>query len=232
MIGAVPGAQSQQALWEQAHAQPRFRPRYPHEQVVRWTFRHFDRAAMPAPKLLDLGCGAGRHAQFFAAEGYDAYACDISRAGLEQLQAAARARGLAVQTVHTSAHDLSAYADASMDGVLSFAVLYYLSLGEAEQAVREVLRVLRPGGRFLCVIRTDADSRRAGAQPVAPCTWRLAQLGEGAASDFESGMNMLFFSRADALRLFAPFAQVAIDRMSYQQDAFTDDDWVVSAVKP
>jgi SAM-dependent methyltransferase len=222
---------SQQARWEEAHAQPRFRPRYPHEQVVRWTFRHFDRAARPAAKLLDLGCGAGRHALFFAEEGFDACACDISRAGLEQLQASAQARGLAIPTVHTSAHDLSAYPDARIDGVVSFGVLYYLSLAEAGQAVREVHRVLRPGGQFFCVVRTDADSRREGAVAVAPCTWRLPQLGEGAASDLESGMDMLFFSRADVERLFAPFAQVSIDRMSYRQDTFTDDDWVVSAIK-
>jgi SAM-dependent methyltransferase len=229
MSGA--GADSQQARWELAHGQARFRPRYPHEQVVRWTLRNFDRAARPAAKLLDLGCGAGRHALFFADEGFDACACDISRSGLDQLRASAQARGLAIETVHTSAHELSAYPDVSMDGVVSFGVLYYLSLEQAVQAVREVRRVLRPGGRFLCVIRTDADSRREGAEPVAPCTWRLPQLGDGAASDIESGMDMLFFSRAEAAQLFAPFAQATIDRMSYRQDSFTDDDWVVSAAK-
>jgi SAM-dependent methyltransferase len=224
-------ARSQQVRWEEAHAQARFRPRYPHEQVVRWTLRNFDRAAMPAAKLLDLGCGAGRHAMFFADEGFDAFACDISRSGLAQLQLSAQARGVAIQTLHTAAHDLSAYPDAGFDGVLSFGVLYYLSLEEAMQAVREVHRVLRPGGRFLCVIRTDADSRREGAARVAPCTWRLPQLGEGAASDMESGMDLLFFSRTEAAQLFAPFAQVTIDRMSYRQDTFLDDDWVVSAIK-
>lgn len=222
---------SQQARWEQAHAEPRFRPRYPHEQVVRWTFRHFDRAAIPAPKLLDLGCGAGRHALFFAAEGFDAYACDISREGVEQLRISARARGLAVQAVASPGHDLSAYPDASLDGVVSFAVLYYMTLAEATQAVREVHRVLRPGGHFFCVIRSDADSRRDGATPVAPCTWRIELLGDGAPSDFETGMEMLFFSRIDVEQLFAPFGQVSIDRMSYRQAAFNDDDWVVSATK-
>ena len=224
-------AASQQELWEGAHAQPRFRPRYPHEQVVRWTLRHFDPAAAPAPKLLDLGCGAGRHALFFAAEGFNAWACDISRTGIAQLQASAQARCLAVHAMQGSAHDLSAYADASFDGVVSFGVLYYMTLAEAQQAVREVHRVLRPGGHFHCVLRSDADSRRAGATAVAPCTWRLGQLGEGAASDFEAGMEMLFFSRAEVEQLFAPFAQVSIDRMSYRQDAFIDDDWVVSAAR-
>lgn len=224
-------AAGQQALWEQAHGQPRFRPRYPHEQVVRWTFRHFDRQAAPAPKLLDLGCGAGRHALFFAAEGFDAYACDISRAGIAQLQASAGERGLAVQTMHAAGHDLAAYPDAGIDGVVSFGVLYYMTLADAQQAVREVHRVLRPGGHFLCVVRSDADSRRDGATAVAPCTWRLAQLGAGAASDFEAGMDMLFFSRSEVEQLFAPFGQVSIDRMSYHQAAFSDDDWVVSATK-
>jgi 2-polyprenyl-3-methyl-5-hydroxy-6-metoxy-1,4-benzoquinol methylase len=66
------------ARWEAAHELPRFRPAYPHEQVVRWAFRELDRAAVLKAKVLDVGCGAGRHSLFLAGEGFDTYACDIS----------------------------------------------------------------------------------------------------------------------------------------------------------
>ncbi|MEN2984151.1 MAG: methyltransferase domain-containing protein [Dictyoglomaceae bacterium] len=37
-------------------------------------------------RLLDLGCGKGRHALFFAKEGFEVYALDISESGINILK--------------------------------------------------------------------------------------------------------------------------------------------------
>jgi SAM-dependent methyltransferase len=219
------------ARWEAAHELPRFRPAYPHEQVVRWAFREFDRAAVPKAKVLDIGCGAGRHALFLAGEGFDTYACDISSVGLREVRAAAQRRGLTMSICQGPAQDLSQFQDASMDGALCFAVMYYLTLDQAEQMISEVFRVLRPGGKFLCVTRGDADSRRRDATPVGPCTWHINALGPGAPSAMEEDMDMLFFSKEDIERIFRLFRSLVIDRMTYTHSGFVDDDWVITAVK-
>ena len=44
-------------------------------------------------------------------------------------------------------------------------------------------------------------------------------------------MNMLFFDRADIDRLFGGFRSVTAARMTYSEDGFTDDDWVVLALR-
>lgn len=221
-----------QARWEQAHEAPRFRPVYPHEQVVRWTFRNLNPQTNQKSKVLDLGCGAGRHALFFAELGFDSYASDLSQVGLRELQVSAGRRGLKVQTHHTSAHDLSHYADGSFDAVLSSGVMYYLSLPEAKQMLAEVRRVLRPGGKFCCITRSDADGRRQNATQVGPCTWHLGTLAPGAPSTMEEDMDMLFFSRSEIESLFSSFTNCCFDRMIFLHDNFANDDWVVSAVKP
>jgi len=217
--------------WEELHRQPRFRPRYPHEQVVRWTFRNIPRVPGAAPaKVLDLGCGAGRHALFLAAEGYDAYASDISRSGLEELEKAAQARGLAVKAELTG--DLSCFQSGYFDAVISYGVLYYLPFDAANACVRSVHRILKPGGSFLCVTRTYEDGRRNGALPgAAPFTWHLRFDNPDAPSDAENGMEMLFLPKPEVERMFSCFETVVIDRMSYQHGDFTDDDWVISAMK-
>ena len=212
--------------WEELHRQPRFRPRYPHEQVVRWTFGTLSRGA----KVLDLGCGAGRHALFLASEGYEAHASDISRPGLEEVRRAAEARALTIDTRLTE--NLSCYEPEFFDAVISFGVLYYMSFAAATACVASVHRILKPGGKFLCVTRTDEDGRRRDAvRQDAPFTWRLGELSSDAPSAAEAGMDMLFLPRDEVERMFSAFAKITIDRMSYRHGDFLDDDWVVSAEK-
>lgn len=221
-----------QERWERAHEQPRFRPAYPHEQVVRWAFRNLDRNAASTTKVLDLGCGAGRHSLFFASEGFDTYACDISEVGLRELHALAQRRSVAVQTHQTPAHDLSHYPDNFFDAVLCYAVIYYMTLAEAEQMLSEVLRILRPTATFFCVTRTDKDGRLQKATPIGPSAWHINALTPGAPSDMEEDMDMLFFSKAKIQNMFSAFNKLCIDRMTYIHEEFVDDDWVVTASKP
>ena len=65
--------------WDDLHEQKRFCPVYPNDRVVAWTFRNFTKESASQYRLLDLGCGAGRHAIFFASEGYNVVACDFSQ---------------------------------------------------------------------------------------------------------------------------------------------------------
>jgi len=218
--------------WEEAHNVPRFRPVYPHEQVVRWAFRSLDRNATPKAKVLDLGCGSGRHAIFLAAEGFDVCACDISAVGLRELQIFAKQRGVAVQCHHTPGHDLSHYGEGTFDAVLCFGVMYYMTLEEAERMIGEVLRVLRPGGKVCCVTRNDGDSRLLQASLVGRCTWHINALEPGAPSNMEEDMDMLFFSREEIEQMFSSFTSLSLDRMTYIHEGFVDDDWIVSASKP
>jgi 2-polyprenyl-3-methyl-5-hydroxy-6-metoxy-1,4-benzoquinol methylase len=220
-----------QSRWDQAHETPRFRPIYPHEQVVRWAFRNLDRNATSKAKVLDLGCGAGRHSLFFAEQGFDAYACDISATGLRELQVSAKRRGLAVQTQNTPGHDLTHYRDGIFDAVLCFGVMCYMTLSEAQQMISEVLRVLRPGGKIFCLTRNDGDSRLLHASPVSRCTWHINALEAGAPSNMEEDMDMLFFSKEEIEQMFSSFTNLCIDRMSYVHEGFVDDDWVVSGSK-
>jgi SAM-dependent methyltransferase len=99
--------------------------------------------------ILELGCGAGRMTAGFAKRFERVYAFDLSQEMLS------RARHIHTEQRNilwllSNGADLSCVASDSMDFVFSYLVLQHLpDQALALQYIREMLRVLRPGGVFL-----------------------------------------------------------------------------------
>ncbi|WBF44601.1 class I SAM-dependent methyltransferase [Serratia rubidaea] len=104
-------------------------------------------AAYPQARVLDLGCGAG-HASFTAAaQVAQVVAYDLSAQMLAVVAQAAQARGLDnIQTQQGMAETLP-FADGEFDLVISrYSAHHWHDVG---LALREVKRVLKPGGRAI-----------------------------------------------------------------------------------
>lgn len=117
--------------------------------------------AAGAREVLELGAGHGRDALHFARGGFTVHAADFSATGLEQLDRAAMSEGLAerVTTVLQDVRDPLAQADATVDAVFAHMLLCMaLSTKDIHALVREVRRVLRPGGTFVYTIRHTGDT--------------------------------------------------------------------------
>lgn len=95
-------------------------------------------------KVLDLGSGLGEGAVYFATQGAEVTAVDISPGMLDVVSRFAGRHGVAVTTVVGSATDLSCFDDASFDIVYGANMLHHVDI---EACLDEVRRVLRPGGR-------------------------------------------------------------------------------------
>jgi len=74
--------------------------------------------------VVDLGCGEGRDAVYFAKNGLNVIAVDLSQAGLEKAKQWAETEGVALTTVRADL--LSHRMDAKVDAVYSIGVLHYL----------------------------------------------------------------------------------------------------------
>ncbi|MCP2336569.1 class I SAM-dependent methyltransferase [Actinomadura rupiterrae] len=95
-------------------------------------------------RVLELGCGAGQWARSLAAEGASVVGLDLSEA---QLAAAAGAMGTDRYSLVQGAAERLPFADGGFD--LVFCDHGGLSWAPPDQAVPEVARVLRSGGRLV-----------------------------------------------------------------------------------
>ena len=93
------------------------------------------------PRFADIGCGTGANLAYLETTGFRA-GLDISRDAV----AFCRERDLIATAV--GAANVLPYADDAFDVALSMDVLCHKAVSDREGALREVFRILRPGGLF------------------------------------------------------------------------------------
>jgi ubiquinone/menaquinone biosynthesis C-methylase UbiE len=110
-------------------------------------------------RALDVATGAGHTGLYLASVGWQVTLADISSAMLERAAAAARERGLRVETRQHAAETFP-YADGTFDLVTCRVAAHHFS--DPPAFVRETARVLKPDGAFLLI-----DGSIEDGQPVA-----------------------------------------------------------------
>ena len=101
-------------------------------------------------RLLDLGCGTGRHLVHFARRGFDVTGVDLSDHMLDMAGSKAKDAGVDVRLVRASFCDLGGLDSASFDYVICMFSTLGMVRGSENRAaaLAEVRRLLVPGGAF------------------------------------------------------------------------------------
>jgi ubiquinone/menaquinone biosynthesis C-methylase UbiE len=147
---------------------------YPHEEIVRFvskyvrkrtglhSFQNAGGGDVP-PRLLDLGCGSGRHVVYAHEMGLEAYGIDVSDTAVEQARAWAEEAGMRGAAERIVAGDVRAlpWGDGTFDAAVSHGVLDSMHFEIAQAGMRETSRVLKAGGWFYCDLVSGDDSRHA-----------------------------------------------------------------------
>src|SRR5262245_48773584 len=139
--------------WEEAHASEEL-GRYPPEYLIRWVHRYFPRGpARDTARLLDLGCGQGAGTWLLAREGFFVDAVDASAAAVGKTRDFIEHEfpEAPVFVLERDATDLSGYGEGIFSGVVDNLCACHHTPTDGLRVMREVARVLRPGGYLLSV---------------------------------------------------------------------------------
>ena len=215
-----------QELWQNLHKQNRFRPKYPQELVVQFVFRNFNKNEKI--KILDLGCGSGRHVFFMTQEHIDAYGIDISLDGINHADKWLKENGLSA-TLRVSSVDSIPFENEFFDGIICYGVLYYLKMKEISKAIEEMRRVLKNGGKGLLVVRTTSDYRYGRGEELEKNTFLINEEDETKGAFNENGMVMHFFEKKELLQLFNSFKSCTIETITktFDNEKLCDSDYIV-----
>jgi len=134
-------------------------------------------AARGARRVLDLGCGVGRHALLLAERGLEVEAIDGSANGLAVLRDTAAARDLSLG-LHEGLADGLPFPDAEFDYVLSWNVIHHGTLGDLGRRFGEIWRVLKPGGLLQATVLSTRDADYGRGRAIAPATFIRPRDGE------------------------------------------------------
>lgn len=102
-------------------------------------------------RVVDAGCGTGRNLVYLLREGYDVYATDQDPQAVAAVRALAAALAPQLSADHFRVEPVEqlSFADASVDVVISNAVLHFArDHAHFDAMVKEMWRVLKPGGLF------------------------------------------------------------------------------------
>lgn len=152
---------------------------YPVEFVVRAFLGSYPRlksiaASCAGKRVLDLGFGDGRNMPLLANLGLQVAGVEISEDICARTAARMQRLGVTVE-VRVGRNCRLPFEAGSFDHVVACHSCYYLDPGTGFQDnVREIARVLRPGGRLVCSMPIQSSYILRGAKDLGGGRWEVA----------------------------------------------------------
>jgi len=128
-------------------------------------------------RILDLGCGSGRHLVYLAKQGFDVYGFDIAKHGIKIARDWLKEENLKTNLKLWDMHKKLPYQDNFFDAVISIRVLNHGRIGEIKKTIKEMKRVLKPKGLIVVTVHKHLPvkkipkNRLFGVKYIAPRTF-------------------------------------------------------------
>ncbi|MFC1774813.1 class I SAM-dependent methyltransferase [Nanoarchaeota archaeon] len=122
-------------------------------------------------KILDLGCGTGRHTVLLAKE-FDVYGMDNSESGLKYTKKWLKELKLNANIKNADCYKIFPYKDKFFDAIISIAVIHHARINDIKFCISEIERILKPNGIiFITVPKTKRNQLRSKVKMIGPRTF-------------------------------------------------------------
>jgi SAM-dependent methyltransferase len=167
-------------------------------------------------KVLDVGCGSGRHLVYLSKRGFQTYGFDISQSALSLAREWLEEEGLQAKIIMHQMEKRFPYEDSFFDAVISTQVIHHNRLREILFTVSEIERVLRSGGILFVSFPIYSEVPSEGMKD-----WKLEQIESGTYIPHcgpEAGIPHHYFTEEEIYEVFVNFniQRIHIDDTSHR----------------
>jgi 2-polyprenyl-3-methyl-5-hydroxy-6-metoxy-1,4-benzoquinol methylase len=199
--------------WDRIYSSEGRRAEYPDEFVVRFVNRHLltDERQPEDLRVLDIGCGPGRHVAYLAREGFETYGIDYSGFAIEMAEELCNREGFDAEIKKERIEEMS-FENGFFDCVIDCATIQHNFTEEIQESVEEVHRVLKTGGTFFWMARAQADSFYSEGTEEEPGTCVFHQKSVVTDKDAEKVEKPThFFEEAELREILDDFGSVTVE---------------------
>jgi len=104
-------------------------------------------------RVLDLGCGSGRHTVYLARKDFRVYGIDIAEEGIKIAKEWLKREKLQANLRVGSIYKKLPYKDNLFDAIISTNTIHHAKIKDIRKAVKEIERALKPKGLIFITVR-------------------------------------------------------------------------------
>lgn len=155
--------------------------------------------------IIDIGAGKGRHAFFFAQNGFQVSAVDLSDSSIELVTQTAREMDVAVDARVCDMTQLP-YEDASFDCVICFHTIYHTDYAGMKKAISEIERVLKKDGEAYITFNSKDTLKYRKEKTIDGFTLVPAE-------GMEAGIPHCYVNEDDIKELLGKFQIISLNKI-------------------
>lgn len=117
-------------------------------------------------RVLDLGCGAGKHLNYLAKCGFNVYGIDIAKHGIKIAKKSLEKNNLRANLKVGSIYKKLPYKDNYFDGIISLRVLNHGEIKQIRKIIKEIERVLKPQGLIFTTVHRIITKKKSKIRKI------------------------------------------------------------------
>ena len=155
-------------------------------------------------RILDVGCGTGRHLVYLAKKGFEMYGIDIAEHGLKIARKWLKEEGLKANIKKGDIYNTLPYPDEFFDAIISIKTINHGKIEWIRKCIKEMSRVLKVGGYIFVTVHKHQAKKNIpkdklyGIKWIAPRTYII--LGGP-----DKGVPHYRFNKNILIREFRPY---------------------------